>query len=95
MSQQAQTPATPRIFTIRLRRHTGMLILMRTRTYSIQGTLEQCEAAYKKAQAYNLVAGWWGVLSLLIMNWIAILGNVGAMNKLRTLAAATASPALR
>jgi|SRR5580658_1196027 hypothetical protein len=70
-----------------LREHTGMIIIMRTKTYRVQGTLEHCEAAYRRAQSHNLVAGWWGMFSLLFMNWFAIFSNMSAIGKVRTLAA--------
>jgi hypothetical protein len=72
-----------------------MLIVMRTQTFTVKGTLEQCEAAYKKAQLHNLLAGWWGLISMLVMNWIVIFGNMSAMSKLRALAAAPSGAALR
>jgi len=83
----------PRIFQIHLKKHTGMLIVMRTQNYLVRGTLEQCEAAYKDAQSHNLVAGWWGIFSFFIMNWIAILSNMSAMSAVRKLAMAPAYPA--
>jgi hypothetical protein len=64
-----------------------MLIMMRTQTIRMQGTLEQCEAAYKDAQNHNFVAGWWGMFSALFMNWIAIFGNMSAIAEVRRLAA--------
>lgn len=73
-------------YALTLRRHTGLLVLMQRRRYTVKGTLAQCEAAYKKAQTHNFVFGWWGVLSMLIFNWIAIFGNVSAMGKLRQVA---------
>lgn len=44
---------------LKLIRHTGALILWQQRTYVVSGTREQCEAAYKSAQTYNLLVGWW------------------------------------
>ena len=35
----------PRRFQLKLRKHTGMLVLMRSQTFMVQGSLEQCEAA--------------------------------------------------
>jgi hypothetical protein len=80
-----------RQFFLVLRKHTGMLVVMQTQTYRVQGTLEQCEAAYRSAQAHNLVAGWWGMFSLLFMNWIAIFSNMSAIGQVRRLAAGSAS----
>lgn len=47
-------PAGPRYFQVRLTKHTGMLLMFSTRSYTITGTLEQCEAAYRDAQTHNL-----------------------------------------
>ncbi|WP_079633679.1 hypothetical protein [Mycobacteroides abscessus] len=77
----------PRYFQVRLTKHTGMLLMFSTRSYTITGTLEQCEAAYRDAQTHNLAAGWWSFLSILLMNWIAIFGNMGQINQIRRLAA--------
>ncbi|ALM17290.1 hypothetical protein [Mycobacteroides abscessus] len=79
--------AGPRSFQVRLTKHTGMLLMFSTRSYTITGTLEQCEAAYRDAQTHNLAAGWWSFLSILLMNWIAIFGNMGQINQIRRLAA--------
>lgn len=84
---QQPYPVPPRYFQIRLSKHTGMLIMFSTRTYTVTGTLEQCEAAYRDAQNHNLAAGWWSVLSLLLMNWIALSGNNAQINQIRRLAA--------
>jgi hypothetical protein len=81
-----------RQFMLTLRKHTGMIVLMRTQSYRFQGTLEQCEAAYRSAQTHNLLAGWWGMFSLLFMNWFAIFSNMSAIGKVRRLASAPAPP---
>ncbi|WP_255485563.1 hypothetical protein [Mycobacteroides sp. LB1] len=90
MSYPQQYPAAappPRYFQVRLTKHTGMLIMFSTRSYTITGTLEQCETAYSDAQIHNLAAGWWSFLSILVMNWIAIFGNMGQIKQIRRLAA--------
>jgi hypothetical protein len=78
----AQTPGAGRYF-IKLHKHTGLLVLMLRQSYGFEGTLEQCEQAYRAAQTHNLLAGWWGVLSALVFNWIAIFSNVSAINGVR------------
>ncbi len=79
-------PATAR-FALTLKRHTGLLVVMRTQTFRVEGTLEQCEAAYRDAQMHNLLAGWWGLLSFLFMNWVALFANMSAIAEVRRLAA--------
>jgi hypothetical protein len=63
------------IYEARLKRHTGMLLMSQTRTLTVRGTLEQVQAAYRSAQTHNLLAGWWGVISLFILNPVALIGN--------------------
>jgi hypothetical protein len=82
--QQQQQPV--RIFHLQLKRHTGMLVLMSTRTYVVQGTFEQCAAAYQEAQMHNFVLGWWGLFSMLFMNWVAIFSNVSSFGELKRIA---------
>lgn len=99
---QAAPPVAPpggqpvaRRFFITLKKHTGMLVVMSTRTLRVEGTLEQCEAAYRDAQTHNLTAGWWGMFSFLFMNWIAIFSNMSAIQQVRRLAAAPPQAPLR
>lgn len=84
-NQLASAPA--RRFKIVLHKHTGMLIIMRTARVPVQGTLAELEAAFHKAQRHNLMFGWWGLLSLSVMNWIAIVGNRRAIAAVRKQAA--------
>lgn len=82
--------AAPQQFQVTLRRHTGILVLTRTRSTKLKGTLEQLEHEYRAAQRHNYTIGWWGVLSLLALNWIAIFGNRSAIAEVRKQAALTA-----
>jgi hypothetical protein len=84
----ARPPETggPERYFIKLHKHTGLVVLMLRQTYNFSGTLPECERAYRAAQTHNLLAGWWGFLSALVFNWIAIFSNVSAINKLRRLA---------
>ncbi|OBF63340.1 hypothetical protein A5753_12565 [Mycobacterium sp. 852002-51971_SCH5477799-a] len=75
-----------RQFTLRLTEHIGAVVMFQQRTYTFTGTLEQCERAYRSAQTHNLVAGWWSVLSLLAMNWAALISNWTAIRQVRRLA---------
>lgn len=70
-----------------LHKHTGMLIIMRTSRVTVQGTLAECEAAFQRVQRHNLMFGWWGLISLSLMNWIAIVGNRKAIAAVRKQAA--------
>jgi FHA domain-containing protein/uncharacterized protein DUF2510 len=79
-------PDEARVFQIRLHRHTGMVIIMLRQSFVFTGTLEQCERAYRQAQIYNLTAGWWGILSALVFNWIALFSNMSAIGQVRRMA---------
>ncbi|BBY22578.1 hypothetical protein [Mycobacterium stomatepiae] len=75
-----------RRFSVRLHEHTGVLILWVQRSVTFTGTLEQCEQAYRKAQLHCLLAGWWGLVSLFLLNPIALISNYTAIRKVRALA---------
>jgi hypothetical protein len=71
---------------IRLLKHTGALILWHQQSFAVTGTLQECEAAYRSAQTHNLLAGWWSMVSLFLMNWIALFSNMSAIRKVRAMA---------
>ncbi len=77
---------------LKLARHTGALILWQQRSYTVSGTLEECEVAYRAAQTHNLVAGWWSLLSLFLLNWVALISNVSAMRQVRAMAKQGSAP---
>ena len=77
------------VFQIKLHKHTGLVILMLRQSYVVTGSFEECERAYRAAQTHNLLAGWWGLLSALIFNWIALFSNMSAMQQLRHAAQGT------
>ena len=77
-------PGTPQpLYRVRLTKHTGLLMVFLNQSYTVTGTLEQCEAAIREAQLYNVLAGWWSITSVLVMNWAALLGNLSARKALR------------
>jgi hypothetical protein len=71
------------IFEARFKRHTGMLLMSQTRTLTVRGTLEQIKTVYSSAQTHNLLAGWWGVISLFILNPVALVGNAHQMTRVK------------
>ncbi len=75
-----------RRFHLSLCEHTGAVVFWQHRSYTFTGTLERCEAAYRTAQLHNLGAGWWSVVSLLVMNWVALISNWSAVRGVRELA---------
>ncbi|WP_051754231.1 hypothetical protein [Mycobacterium kansasii] len=84
-------PAPPagnqRRFQVRIRKHTGLAILMLNQTYTVTGTFAECEAALRGALVHNLLLGWWSLASLLIWNWVALVENHSARTTLRRQAA--------
>lgn len=82
------TPQQTDRYYIRLIKHTGALILWHQHSFAVSGTLQECEAAYRSAQIYNLTLGWWSMFSLLLMNWIALFSNMSAIRKVRAMARA-------
>jgi hypothetical protein len=71
------------IFTVHLRKHTGLMLVWLSQSYSVTGTFHQCEAAIKDAQRHNLTLGWWSVASIVLWNWIALGENANARKALR------------
>ncbi|MGD1172240.1 hypothetical protein ACKUVQ_03580 [Mycobacterium seoulense] len=87
---QANYPSPPGnqpLFRVRIRKHTGAVVLVFNQTYTVTGTFAQCEAALHDALLHNLLAGWWSVASILGWNWIALLENHTARRNLRRQAA--------
>lgn len=71
------------LFTVRLRKHTGLGLAWVSQNYAVTGTFHQCEAAIKDAQRHNLVGGWWSIASIVLWNWIALAENANARKYLR------------
>lgn len=71
------------IFQVSTMRHTGALIFWFNQRYVITGTYDQCDAALRSAQIHNVVFGWWSFLSILLMNWVAIISNSSSRRKLK------------
>ncbi|OBA61779.1 hypothetical protein A5647_11220 [Mycobacterium sp. 1100029.7] len=81
-----------RRLSVRLHKHTGALILWHQSSFTFTGTLEQCEQAYRKAQLHCLLAGWWGVVSLFLMNPIALVSNYLSIRQARALTRQAPAP---
>src|SRR5262245_24744570 len=73
-----QYPPREPVFAVRLMKHTGLVMLFLNQQYTVTGTYAQCEAAIRQAQIHNLTAGWWSMLSVVAMNWIALGVNFSA-----------------
>jgi hypothetical protein len=76
------------LFQVRITKHTGLVYIWVNQRRTFTGTVAQCETAIRNAQLHNLLAGWWGIVSLLLMNWIALFENLGARKTLRRQASA-------
>lgn len=81
-----------RRFSVRLHEHTGAVILWLQRDFICTGTLEQCEQAYRSAQTHCLLAGWWGLVSLVVLNPIALISNYTAIRRVRAQAKEAPAP---
>ncbi|BDN85371.1 hypothetical protein OSI55_11650 [Mycobacterium ulcerans] len=75
------------LFSVRVTKHTGLVVAFYQQSYTVSGTFAQCETALREAQQHNLVVGWWGVASLVLWNWIAITNNRSARKALHRAAA--------
>lgn len=71
------------IFQVRVMRHTGALMLWISQGSTVTGTYSQCDAAIRAAQLHCLLVGWWSPVSLLLVNWIALLANFSARKTLQ------------
>ncbi|MBB5163566.1 hypothetical protein [Mycobacterium sp. AZCC_0083] len=71
------------IFQVRVMKHTGALVLWINQSSTVTGTYSQCDAAIRSAQLHCLLVGWWSPVSLLLLNWIALLVNVSARKTLQ------------
>ncbi|WP_073880464.1 hypothetical protein [Mycobacterium paraffinicum] len=86
-------PGNQPLFAVRIRKHTGAVVLTFNQTYTVTGTLAQCEAALDNALLHNLLAGWWSLASVLVWNWVALVENHNARKQLRRQAATQAHAA--
>lgn len=71
------------IFEASFVKHTGALILWQQNTTHYRGTFEQITEAYRKTQNHNYAAGWWSIASILVWNWVAIIGNSRRYKKVK------------
>ncbi|EGD54374.1 hypothetical protein SCNU_13859 [Gordonia neofelifaecis NRRL B-59395] len=81
-------PPQPVVYQARFRKHTGMLILAQWTDASVVGSIHEVRAAYRGAQSHCLLAGWWGVFSMLFYNPMALVGNWSEMRRITHLAKA-------
>lgn len=63
----------------------GMVVMHQTQKRTGVWCRKCGTKAFWANQGKTLVFGWWGVLSLLIYNWIHIFANIGALQRLRKL----------
>lgn len=77
------------LFRVRITKHTGLVFLTLNQRYTYTGTFAQCEAELRGALLHNLLAGWWSMFSVILLNWIALAENHNARKALRRQAAQT------
>lgn len=80
----ASYPPPPQVptFQVEVTSHTGALIFWSHQRRVVIDTYDQCAKALRSAQAHNLIFGWWSFLSLVLINWVALLQNVQARRQL-------------
>lgn len=79
--------AQPGAYTAVFKRHTGLLVIALTSPRQTTGSLADIRKAFWAAQAHCLTLGWWGIISALVYNWVAIFGNISELNHVKNLAA--------
>ena len=63
---------------------TGVVYFAFRKTRTVVGTMEECEALYRKVRTRNLLVGWWGIFAF-IWNAMALSKNRQTMQQLREL----------
>lgn len=78
-------PPPPQVpmFRVTTMSHIGALVFWYNQRRVVRGTYEQCDAALRSAQTQNFIVGWWSLLSILLLNWIALLHNSAARRQLK------------
>lgn len=69
-------------FQVEVTSHTGALIFWFNQRRTVIDTYDQCAKALRSAQTHNLILGWWSFLSLVLINWVALLQNMQARRQL-------------
>jgi hypothetical protein len=79
---------------VSLRQHVGMVLLMSARTRPGPFCRRCGIATFRDLQNRTLLTGWWGVLSLLVLNWATILRNLWALRQVRRLGPPVRDPSV-
>jgi len=82
----ATLPPPPALWRLSLVQVTGVLYFAFRKTRTVAGTMEECEALYKKVLTHNLLAGWWSIFGLL-WNAAALSTNRQSLQRLHDLEA--------
>lgn len=76
----------PGMYTATFKAHTGLLIVALTSPKQVTGSMADVRRAFWGAQLHCLCLGWFGVISALVYNWVAIFGNISELNRVKTIA---------
>jgi hypothetical protein len=79
---------------VSFRQHVGMVLLMNARSRPGPFCRSCGIATFRDLQNRTLLTGWWGVLSLLVLNWATILQNLRALVRVRRLAPPVRNPSV-
>lgn len=64
-------------------RHTGVVVLWFAQDSTFTGTYAQCHARIMASLLHCLLLGWWGILSMVFFNPLAIVRNLLALSVLK------------
>jgi hypothetical protein len=81
-------PAPPPLWRLTVVEVTSVLVVCFRKTRTAVGSLDECEALYKRVLNHNSLAGWWAFPIGIFWNAAALSRNKKALSKLRELAAA-------
>ncbi|WP_290851601.1 hypothetical protein [Gordonia sp. (in: high G+C Gram-positive bacteria)] len=71
------------VYTAVFRKQTGMVFLAQTTRVQTTGTYPEVRSAFWQAQTHCLLLGWWGVLSLLLYNWVSLGQNMSTVSRIK------------
>ena len=69
------------LYTIRLVKHTGLLVMWSNDRRTVSGSAAQLRAAYAQVLRHNLLFGWWSPASILVNPYVMFI-NYRTLRKL-------------
>ena len=72
------------LYTIRLVKHTGFLVMWSNDRQTVSGTAAQLKAAYTQVLRHNILFGWWSPASIIVNPYVLFV-NYRTLRKLNEL----------